>query len=78
MKWATVRRHDPLSPAFAGLELWCFDPGAYAPGFMLSPASQAYASACYAGLMLLPATQALCFRLLRRLYASACRLRLSL
>ena len=31
-----------LSPAFAGLKnLWCFDPGACAPGFMLAPASQA-------------------------------------
>src|SRR5215470_16758399 len=31
-----------LSPAYAGLKI-CggFDPGAYAPGFMLSPASQA-------------------------------------
>jgi len=31
-----------LSPAYAGLKICCvFDPGAYAPGFMLSPASQA-------------------------------------
>jgi len=31
-----------LSPAFAGLKMGRrFDPGAYAPGFMLPPASQA-------------------------------------
>jgi len=40
-----------LSPAFAGLKnLWCFDPGACAPGFMLPPASQASKqAACFAG-----------------------------
>jgi hypothetical protein len=30
-----------LSPAFAGLETLCAFPGAYAPGFILSPAPQA-------------------------------------
>jgi hypothetical protein len=32
-----------LSPAFAGSKTSWFDPGAYAPGFMLAPAPQAKA-----------------------------------
>src|ERR1044072_3551537 len=49
MKWATAIARkslgiaaNVLSPAFAGSQnLLCLDPGAYAPGFMLPPASQA-------------------------------------
>ena len=49
MKWATAIARkslgiaaNVLSPAFAGSKnLLCLDPGAYAPGFMLPPASQA-------------------------------------
>jgi len=41
-KWLGFLTAIILSPAYAGLKICCvFDPGAYAPGFMLSPASQA-------------------------------------
>ena len=39
-----------LSPAFAGLNLWALSPGADAPGFMLTPASQAKTVPYYAKL----------------------------
>jgi hypothetical protein len=38
---ATARGSLPLSPASRAQLLLSFDPGAYAPGFMLSPAPQA-------------------------------------
>ena len=37
---------SPISWAHDSLH---YDPGAYAPGFMLTPASQALTSACFAG-----------------------------